>query len=410
MAKIKCTLCGLETESSFFEHWNCYDCGVDYGIRLLSFEGEELTSVFEFLAALKAGARPVPVTQTVVLSKLLENTADQALPSFLDSLLLFFDSLIIPDLTNDQLSKVLGDKKYATYRGADLIRTSDNSYVHANAVGMATLPSELNPRYPLLWDHQLLDPDLENLFPSPLMSVRYDLFRLIENLEKIYLNDLLVFLRKTDLFNQNRIGDSEWVRLRGQKYRDSDLIGIVPKRFVRNELFSYIFSADLLADDYYGIAFALREMNYTLRRSAANPSWQAFKEWIRTTPLRLRELEAEAVLEFRAKYGSLRPFVTEVLESVTEGCDARTRDMTNAVASEINRRVLSADRVFGKAHERKKMFLSGLFGTLGSLIGGPVGAVVGGVGGTAVAEAALQYDRKIPGPISWLATEFVRPF
>ncbi|MEO6971744.1 MAG: hypothetical protein ABI217_12725 [Chthoniobacterales bacterium] len=173
-------------------------------------------------------------------------------------------------------------------------------------------------------------------------------------------------------------------------------------------MFSYIFSTDLLTDDYYGIAFALREMNHTSRRSAGNLAWQAFEEWMRTTPFRQRELEAGAVLEFRAKYGSLRPIVTEILESVTEGSEAHLRDMIKAGASEINRRVMDAEKVLGRSHERKKIYLCGLFGTFGSLVGGPVGALVGGIGGTAAAEAALQYDRKIPGPISWLATEFVR--
>ncbi|MEO6971745.1 MAG: hypothetical protein ABI217_12730 [Chthoniobacterales bacterium] len=186
MAKIECTLCGLVTESSFFEHWDCGDCGADYGIRLCGFDGEEFTSVFGFLATLKSGARPLPLAPTVVLSKVLEDPADQTLPSFVDALLLFFDSLIVPDLTNDQLAEALGESKYATYRAAGLIRTSDNSFVHAKTNGMAAPSSEQNSPYPLLWDLQLLDPDLERLFPSPVKSVRYDLYYLIEPCARVF--------------------------------------------------------------------------------------------------------------------------------------------------------------------------------------------------------------------------------
>jgi hypothetical protein len=63
-----------------------------------------------------------------------------------------------------------------------------------------------------------------------------------------------------------------------------------------------------------------------------------------------------------------------------------------------------ARRVTGKSYQFKKTLLSGLFATLGGIVGGVSGAAIGGVGGAAAVVAAERLDRDRVAP--W-ATFFI---
>lgn len=134
-----------------------------------------------------------------------------------------------------------------------------------------------------------------------------------------------------------------------------------------------------------------------------------FYRWISGQSIRGGSLPSDAVLEFRDKYGTFREFISQVrVAAKGELGPGQVRDLGDAFASELDKRVAQARRVLSRAHDTKAVYLTGLFSTLGGLIGGMPGAFVGGIGGRAVTQLAMEYDRRIPGPLAFLV-ENVRP-
>jgi hypothetical protein len=76
--------------------------------------------------------------------------------ALIDSLLLFFDAVVVPDFSIEQTIDLLGQQKAEAYRTNGLVLCSDNSFVETLAHG--TLSTE---PYTALFDLELADPGLE---------------------------------------------------------------------------------------------------------------------------------------------------------------------------------------------------------------------------------------------------------
>lgn len=64
------------------------------------------------------------------------------------------------------------------------------------------------------------------------------------------------------------------------------------------------------------------------------------------------------------------------------------------ISDSIDKKLELARKISGKSYKTKQIILSGLIGTLGSLIGGSVGAFVGGIGSSLTALGVEHFDRK----------------
>jgi hypothetical protein len=399
MPLIECGLCSQLQEVSMYEHWNCDDCGCDWGIRLLEYSKKELNEAFVFISQLRNSSVYELENEMVILAHELEDPENEGAESLVDTLLLFFDSLIIPDYTFKDLVRVFGDDKAEVYRNNNLIKCSDNSFVEL--LGFGVNPSK---PYSSEYDFSLANPAFNKIIPCPNRSVIYSLYRVMEHIEYVYSKQLTDLLSKTNLFNKNRVDDTDQIILRGQQYRDAKLVKIIPMRFLRNEMFCHITGAGFIADTYYGIANTFREDFYTQSCQDNAAEFKLFNEWLKTTHLCRSKLSPEELFEFREKIGTLSPFVEQIQSELSVTITPRNKkDMLDGFASEMEKRIAHYKKVTDVGHEKKAIYLSGLLNTLGALLGGTVGAITGGIVGTTVSQLALAYDRKIPPQISFIA-------
>jgi len=404
MATIECTLCGEKSEASFYDFWNCSGCGVDYGIRLHEYAPEEMAELMLFFGTIRSSRSLGSCGSVLALMQTFEKPEDvKAVSSCIDTLLLFFDSIVVPDLTSEELARSLGDKKIEVYRQHGLLKCSDNSFVEARAYG-----AEGTPKLDGLYDLNLVFDALPEDAKARHSHSRFELLHCLLNLEHVILNELLDILHETNLFNSHRIGQTATVRLRRRDYLDTELAYIIPMRFLRNEVFCHFFSYSMLYDQHYGIANVLKRTRFVRGWTEGESEFGLFQQWMRTTPFAPRTLDPSQVLECRATHGSLTDFVSAIQKEVVAGSERLLGSgQAQAFGEELEKRIAHYRKVKSKGHERKAIYLAGLFSTIGSLMGGPMGAVVGGIGGTLAANLALEFDRRISGSIGFVADEFV---
>ncbi len=398
MARLLCNLCEKRSEATFFEHWNCYDCGADWGIRLLGYEPKELVDSFAFINSIrKANAPLTSGSHVLVLAKDFEDPDDPSAGSLVDTCLLFFDRLIVPDWNIKDFVRALGEEKASQYRSNELIYGSDNSFIATTFRGLNTPKTFRNTESDPMFEF-----DFELGAPPALDNIRF--YNVLDNLDNLYINELLHLLRRTNLFNQNRIGQTNVIRLRGVDYIDGELVHIIPKRFLRNEMFSHLFHVDFLVDDYYAIATTLRETYYRSNLFNYGKDFNLFNEWLKSSRIQKRSLDPNSLMDFRAKYGTLGPLIRDIREEISFRLNApTTKELLRQFCAEIEKRISNCHKVMGKEHERKGIYLRGLMSTLGAVVGGVPGAVIGGIGGTAASELALEYDRRIAAPLAFVA-------
>lgn len=406
MATVKCNSCRETHEVSFYECWTCDLCGGDWSIRLEAYAPTEIQELLAFYQRIRDTHAFSDPGTVFALSKELENPDDTgAFTSYIDTLLLFFDSVIVPSITVDQLVHALGEQKYEAYCGRNLLKCSDISLVQARAFGVENIGTGNEQS---LFDLDLIGNALPRDASSSYGHSRFELAMSLDNLEHVIRNELLAFVNDRNFINAHRIGDSSAVRLRGRNYVDSDLVYVVPSRFMRSEIFCHFFSSSLLYDQYYGVANVMKQTRFLRSWPEGDSEFALFTQWLKTTQFKTKVLDYAQVLEFRAKHGSLTDYILAIRRKAatrTEGFNHC--EEVEAFGAEIEKRIHQALKVSSKAHERKTLYLSGLLSTLGSLVNGPVGAVIGGIGGTVAADLALEYDRRIPGPISFVADELL---
>lgn len=170
MALLRCDGCNEQFEMSFFKYWFC-DCGYgSWAIQLLDYTQSEILDVFRFYRALKDGqvTGSKVFRRALFLSREFESLDNTSLEMGIDALLLFFDSLVIPDWHVEDLHKVLGQDKFDAYRSEGIVQCSDNSFVNAEfrGIGPDTKPYSLDE-----YDLELAAYGLENATPAPVDSV-----------------------------------------------------------------------------------------------------------------------------------------------------------------------------------------------------------------------------------------------
>lgn len=179
---------------------------------------------------------------------------------------------------------------------------------------------------------------------------------------------------------------------------------ILPGVVSRTELTGYILGATPVVDGFYSMMHRLRELRYSATTHRLSTEAECFYHWIRSRKLSTARLRSDQVIAFQAKYGTLAPFLSELQYAVARGLTkGEWKDFHEAFAGELDRRVKHAKKVLSKGHDIKAFYLTGLFSTLGGLIGGVPGAFLGGIGGRIITQLALEYDRNIPGELSFIA-------
>ncbi|MDD5306017.1 MAG: hypothetical protein PHU25_01730 [Deltaproteobacteria bacterium] len=406
MPTIKCHLCGEEFKASFYDFWTCGACGFDCGIRLHEHAPDEMGELLAFFEKIRATRSFGSSGSVLALMKTLEKPEDtKAFSSCIDTLLLFFDSLVVPSITIETLARALGDKKLEVYQQHGLLKCSDISFVQAQVGGVDALGGD---KQKALFNLDLIGDALPVNAETQYGHSRYELAMSLANLEHVILNELVDLLKERNLFNAHRIGNTEIVRLRGRDYVDRELAHLIPYRFLRSEVFCHFFSFSMLYDQHYGIANVLKETRFVRGWAEGGSEYSLFHQWLRTTSFTLKVLEPLQVLEFRSRHGSLTGLVSAIQkEAITRRQNLGESDQAQAFGREIEERIRHFRKVKGKGHERKAIYLTGLLSTLGSLLNGPLGAVIGGIGGTIAADLALEFDRKTSGPIGFVVDEFL---
>lgn len=386
MAELGCNFCGHSFEASFFKSWYC-DCDAgDWGLFLKSWHPSEIHAVFEALAARRSQLETRFSRPAIVVAK--EVDGDMA-EGYIDSLLLFCDQVLVTRSAED-LAQAIGEQKYERYHAHGLI-TSIWPYKDA--------PSGYDLS---VWS------DADSLEIANL-SGDLDLWRLFhasENLGEVYTKLSLDTLIRSPAARREA---QDYVH---RAFDVPDLVGCVHLLnciLTRREIAAYVLNGYVLADDFYGYPFRLREVYPTNAERRPPPAHRVFQRWLKSTTVPLKQLDPDALFEFRSKEGLLTPYIDAILASVRDSSHPAHHDELLAeFATALERRLAQASRVLSKGHQARAHTLVGLTGTLGALIGGPIGALVGGVAATELSRLALEFDRRVPPPLAFIYSEIVR--
>lgn len=402
MPQVECNLCNTKYGYSFFDFWNCPECGDNYGIKLIEYSQSEIKEVFDFYKEIKKALHGKLSGKTIILAKDLESPDNNDGISLIDTLLCFFDSLIIPDLNKTDVYKLLGEEKADTYYENNLICCSDCSFVEMHS---AERDLHLNETRDFDW---LIAPlEIEYFVEAPNRNVRYSLMRSVENILRAYLKEMNHYIINSRLNEINYRADG-YVEFKGETYWFGTFDYVVPMRFLRNELFSYLYSSDFIFDNFYSSANILREARYlSLPKNYSN--FKLFKEWLKTTKFQLKTISANEILEFRDKYGMMGRYVSELkTEVIKSGTISDVTRLSRDFSRLMDERITSYKKISGISLEKKAIYLTGLLSTLGSLVGGEIGALMGGIGGVLTSQLALEFDSKVISPINFITNNVIR--
>ena len=112
----------------------------------------------------------------------------------------------------------------------------------------------------------------------------------------------------------------------------------------------------------------------------------------------------ETLIAFRNNI-SKESFLNTVLNEISKGKrQLSNEEICNKLACVLDNNIKLARKITGRAYRTKSTILSGLFSTLGGLIGGVPGAAIGGIGGSMATLIADRIDNKNVG--EW-ATFFI---
>jgi hypothetical protein len=408
MALISCGYCTEKWEAALDDQWLCGCGGGAWGIGIVDYSPSEIQSAFAYLASLRQSG-PVQLRDAILpVAAAFEGTVNRFVEgdkensprkfrAFLDTLLLFFPSVAFRDVYPPSLIESLGEEKYEAYHSAGAIRTVSTwtQDLFAKELGRSNLPPMDFNVYDTVYDPSVIGSHMR-------------LHCYLDNIAAIYSKEFVRTLFDFGVVQRDK-PNQLLIEVGEHKYFIGALDEFFPNRIFRGELTAYVLGGSLLTDGYYSLGQRFRSEQYArvAMQSGRDPS--LFYRWISGQSIRGGSLPSDAVLEFRDRHGTFARFIADVrIAAQRELSPGEIRDLADSFALELEKRITDARKVLSRAHDAKAVYLTGLFSTLGGLIGGMPGAFVGGVGGRAITQLALEYDRQIPGPLAFLV-ENVKP-
>jgi hypothetical protein len=391
MALIGCNMCEHRTEIPLDRAWICSGCGDSYGLFVEECSEKEVNTAFGSLIDIRnrlaIGGEDWILPFTVASTgqrgdQSAGEDAQDTFSRFVDTMLLLLPTLVFRDIGNSQIAEQLGDRKFEDYHRAGLIRT----------IGTYNWPE----------DENIVDIEIFGRIRALDEDLMISTFRMIENLSRyVHARELTVGLLDAGLLPAKPDSDGMYA-MGTQKYSFSALTGFLPHVVCRSELACFLTGATLLVDDYYSLLHRARRSWDWMKVQQASEA-ELFIEWLRSHSLAFKKLDADAVLEFREKHKSLAPFLKEISFAARRSVrHSETKNLQSAFAAELDKRIEHARKMLSKEQDKKAFILTGLLSTLGGLLGGTEGAFVGGIGGRLATQLALEYDKRIPGPLTFI--------
>lgn len=160
-----------------------------------------------------------------------------------------------------------------------------------------------------------------------------------------------------------------------------------------------VIRASILCD---GVLMKARAVKYRQRLSTADVTRRAIDAITAWYGKEIRQLPSfrspERMIAFRRNEAG-RSFVDTVLREYTLGRRKETPEsIEKHLVAVMEESLTRAQQVAGESYEIEKTILSGLFATLGGIVGGLPGAILGGVGGSAAIVAADRLEKARVAP------------
>ncbi len=371
MVRVFCGVCGAIAERSLNEaEHSCDTCEMAAGMQTVDADLEERGKLRTLLERL--GGRLLQETPNVASSVLPAFRHMYALNSaMLDLLVLFFARtvLVVDSIDFEASDRARIEERIAAYSEAGLL-----------------IPLYLHPKW-------------ESMRPQTFVrSVDLDArFRQTSDVNE-YPRPLHYYLQM--------IGELETqddVRASPAEYRRADAAWFTDTKYPHPSLLlnrANIFSAvggvingSVLFDALLTKARTLKYQHRLSQLNAVRRAVDSVASWYGKEILTLPTFKKpEMVIAFRNSDAG-QSFVDTVLREYMLGTRVGNSDAIERHLNAVMDNTLEqARQIVGHSYQAKKVVLSGLFATLGGLMGGPAGAVVGGIGGSAILLAAERID------------------
>ncbi len=232
MAIIKCAYCDAEFERNFFESWHC-DAGCGYWcLSIKRYDVNEIKNVFNFFKFLKSGYSNTNQDFFLILAKdiqSLENKEDFYFQSYIDTLLLFVEGLVIPNIPKKLLAKTIGEEKFEIYEKNNLIKCINTS----NFMWMKDFDEILIKRE---------DDEVSNKFYYALMNIYY-----------VFLKDAIENDCKFNFFEKHRINKYAHISYNNYEYNIDFVLVKMLEEYIRVEFACFLYGFNFMHDRYFNI-------------------------------------------------------------------------------------------------------------------------------------------------------------
>ncbi len=292
----------------------------------------------------------------------------------LDLLVVFFDKIVIVADALELREPELIDKIVA-YSAAGFVRT-----VAILPDYKRSLPNELQLTCDVSQIFDTIRPDFSLAYPLDYYLQLFGEVNTYQDMQRAPREFVNVFRKWVD----QGTGNAEFELTRGNIYASiGDLLQSSP-----------VFDSQLTEVRRIKYEHKINSLNTRMRALHAVSPW-----FHRMTSGLPRFLNPETIIRFREDHAS-DAFVNCVLRQ----CIAHKKSQVqaqNELEDFLDTRLQAIRTTTAKQNESQKLVLSGLYSTLGSLVGGTTGAFLGGVVGATVTVVADKFDKRIEEP--WMS-------
>ncbi len=383
MLKLFCGICGHIYERNITDAWgNCDDCEMASGWKVIDADQDsirELGELFQFVGK-QAHLNNEWLKSTIFPVFRHEPTLTV---EYLDILVLFFENVLLHvdafHIEKENESQLLDKLNAYIEEGFVKIYSHDNDIVtnislqrpHISSTRLLDAHPQRDKYFMNLADYLQLQAEFETKNDIDRSPNAYEIlkkngspFNLNNPAATMVLNRINAYSALTDSFGITPIFES-WLR---------------PFKSVKYEHRVH----DLLALE---------------KTSEVVASWYSHK--VDELP---KLKTPETLIKFRNNVSrdSFLNVIMNTYLSCSNRCDST--ELSNKLSLTLDKHILEAKKITGESYQTKSKLLSGLFATLGGIMGGPTGSIIGGVGGTSATLLAEHFDKKRIG--KW-ATFFI---
>lgn len=381
MPRLYCTLCGHKWIVNIYDVWSCPNCEIgaaDY--EVIEHDPAEIKEFFTIFEKAKNNINKFEVLKKGSVFPAFLHEAELS-ESLLDLLVIFFDhTLLYIDTFN-----IRKDKQ----RIIDKL----NAYIENGFISIFNWNKKLYTPITLKRPHIIMD---------EIGRTKWFFFHTyIQRFSKIQTSIDLGFASQETL--RASLKDVPfWREMSNEKDRTNMLLYLGAHDHIFNRLNEFtilcnILDCNILTDTYLSNFIKLKYRIEFNELSKIQNILLNLIEWYSNKISEYPKFEKpDTLIKYRNEIDR-NEFISYVINQYNKvkvrTCIPNSK-IVQEISDSIDKKLELARKISGKSYKTKQIILSGLIGTLGSLIGGSVGAFVGGIGSSLTALGVEHFDRK----------------